>query len=566
MAQHAVHRYRCYRCYRCYRSQTIAAHSPRPSRALWRGALLLALALPIILAACAPVGVTTTQKPTVTPTAVPVTPAQLDFPAVNPDYIYLQLAYVATTYQHRQAGYAEGASGHDGFAAYWAQTMQRNLAGFGPTVSRDAFSVAGWSGAPATAPAVNVEVTVPGVTHPDQVVVIGCHYDGEASSTQSANDDASGCAIELGVAQALGAYWHAHHLFPARTLRFVIFDAEEQGIFGSFHYLDQTINGDIPNVVAMFNEEQNGIAYPLRFLGKTSNPVLPLFALTSPSQNNQFYTTQNQLSATQLSAIKNFTALTTQAIPVVFAKFQALGYTSLAYRGDNGATVNQPIFAPAQVGNVQVGPDYGAGSDQIPFTLAGLPCATFVGNSTYYDPSPPPWSYPFDQPQDTIQMMNTFANDTATEAPALTLSLALPGMLTTWMLQQPSILGFAAGDGKPLAAIGDVGPTVVGHPVAFDANATYDPADANAAFTYAWAFGDGATAQGLSVAHTYAQAGKYTVTLTVRSSSGGSRVVRKSVTVGVTPTMITNPYGDPAQAQNGTPPNNPAVTLPTPGA
>jgi len=195
-----------------------------------------------------------------------------------------------------------------------------------------------------------------------------------------------------------------------------------------------------------------------------------------------------------------------------------------------------------------------------------LPCATFVGNSTYYDPSPPPWSYPFDRPQDTIQMMNTFANDTATEAPALTLSLALPGMLTTWMLQQPSILGFVAGDGKPLAAIGDIGPTVVNQPVAFDANATYDPADANAAFTYAWTFGDGASGQGLTVSHTYPRVGKYTVTLTARSSSGASRVVRKSVTVATAATPITNPYGSPADAQNGTPPNNPAVTLPTPGA
>ncbi len=189
---------------------------------------------------------------------------------------------------------------------------------------------------------------------------------------------------------------------------------------------------------------------------------------------------------------------------------------------------------------------------------------TFVGNSTYYDSSPPPWSYPFDQPQDTIQMMNTFANDTATEAPALTLSLALPGMLTTWMLQQPSVLGFVAGDGKPLAAIGDVGPTVVGQSAVFDASATYDPANANAAFTYTWDFGDGASGQGLTITHTYARTGTYTVTLTVRSSSGGSRVVHKRITVATSATPITNPFT--ASQQNGTPPSNPAVTLPTPGS
>src|SRR5579883_688932 len=125
------------------------ALSARRLPVLWRGALLLALTLPIVLAACAPTGKTTTRQTTVTPTSVPVTPSQLDFPAVDPTYIYLQLAYMAATYQHRQAGYTANASGHDGFANYWAQAMQRNLAGFGPTVRRDPFTVAGWLGNPA---------------------------------------------------------------------------------------------------------------------------------------------------------------------------------------------------------------------------------------------------------------------------------------------------------------------------------------------------------------------------------------------------------------------------------
>ena len=149
-----------------------------------------------------------------------------------------------------------------------------------PRYASDSFPISGWSGRPAKTPAFNVEVTVPGVTDPAQMVVIGCHYDGEAVSTQSANDDASGCAIELGVARALATYWRARQLYPARTLRFVIFDAEEQGVYGSFHYLNSTINGDSGNVVAMFNEEQSGIAYPLRYLGKTSNPSAAFLCLS----------------------------------------------------------------------------------------------------------------------------------------------------------------------------------------------------------------------------------------------------------------------------------------------
>ncbi|HEV2656760.1 MAG TPA: M28 family peptidase, partial [Ktedonobacteraceae bacterium] len=144
-----------------------------------------------------------------------------DFPTVDPNYVYNQLAYMVTTFQHREAGYRASAVGHDGFANYWAQEMVRDLAGLGPQVRRDPFSLQGWVGRPADAQAFNVEVSVPGAVHPEQVVVIGCHYDGMAISTQSANDDASGCAIELGVARAMGNYWRSHHTYPARTLRFV---------------------------------------------------------------------------------------------------------------------------------------------------------------------------------------------------------------------------------------------------------------------------------------------------------------------------------------------------------
>jgi hypothetical protein len=489
-----------------------------------------------------------------------------DTPGIEPDYIYDQLAYMATHFQRRESGYDNNlpvsVNGHDEFADYWAQEMMRDLDGFGPQVRRDEFAVQGWLGRHATVPAFNVEVSVPGVTHPEQVVVIGCHYDGEASSTQSANDDASGCAIELGVAKAMGVYWRAHHVYPGRTLRFVIFDAEEQGLFGSFHFLNETVNGDVSNITAMFNEEQNGIAYPLRFLGKAANPLLPLFVDVSPLQNNETYPSQSQLTPAQVAGITRFHAVQQQAVTAAFAQLQALGYTTLAYHGDNGQEASQPVFAPDQVGNVQVEDDALGSSDQVPFTLAGLPCATYVGNSTYYDqdPPPPPWSYPYDQPQDTIQLMNTYASGGSDKAPALVLALALPGMLTTWMLAQPDILGQAPADGKPIAAIGDIGQAQVNRPLSLDAKTAFDPAG-NGSLSYTWSFGDGATAEGATVRHAYAAPGQYTLKLTV-TSVGGTRIVTKTLAVAALAPTVANPY---AHFQvDGTPPRNPLVTLPQP--
>ena len=489
--------------------------------------------------------------------------ASADFPTVDPNYIYDQLFYMVTHFQRREAGYdnnlAVNLNGHDEFAAYWAQEMQHNLAGFGVQVRRDEFSVQGWRGRPATVPAFNVEVTVPGISHPEQVVVIGCHYDGEAGSTQSANDDASGCAIELGVARAMGEYWRNHQLYPTRTLRFVIFDAEEQGLFGSFHYLNSTINGDVKNLVAMINEEQNGIAYPLRYLGQLSNPILPFYIDMSPLQSNQLYAHQDQLSQQQKDNISHFRSLMQQAVIASFEQFQKMGYQMLSYHTSNQQNVFQPIFTPDQLKYIQQEDDTLGGSDQIPFTLAGLPCATFVGNSSYYEQNPPPWSYPYDQPQDTLQLMNTFADGSSMKSYALVMALGLPGMLTTWMLNQPEILGQSTANQSPIAAISDVGQTIAGHSFTLDAKASYDPA--GNALTYAWDFGDGTQTNGIAVTHTYTRTGTYELKLTV-SSTGGRRTITKVINVVTQPTSYDNPYAH--DQQDGFPPANPAVTLPTP--
>ena len=494
-----------------------------------------------------------------------------DFPIVNPDYIYDQLSFMATHFLTREAGYdtnlPANINGHDEFADYWGKEMMHNLQGFGAQIRRDSFSVKGWQGRPAVASAFNVEVSIPGATHPEQVVVIGCHYDGEAISTQSANDDASGCAIELGIAKALGDFWRTQHVYPARTLRFVIFDAEEQGLYGSFHYLNNTVNGDTNNIVAMFNEEQNGIAYPLRYLGQAVNPLLPFYIDLSPLQNSALYPHQSALSQTQRDQISRFRSLMQQAVPAVFQQFQAMGYQGLTYHDNNKHDEVQPIFTPEQISNIKQEDDTLGGSDQIPFTLAGVPCATFAGNSTYYDHNPPIWSYPFDQKEDTIQLMNTFADGSSHKSYALTLALALPGMLTTWMLHQPGILGettLSNLPGGPIAAISDIGQAQVGRTLSLDAQAAFDPhttGQSGSPLTYTWSFGDGSQANGVSVSHTYMTAGNYTLTLTV-SSSTEQRHISKTLTVVTQSTTYSNPYDQyPA---DGKPPTNPQVTLPTP--
>ncbi len=276
-------------------------------------------------------------------------------------------------------------------------------------------------------------------------------------------------------------------------------------------------------------------------------------------QDNAAYPGRIHLSPTQREHVIRFRALWQQAIPAVFAQFQAVGYQSLDYYDSNNQNVSQPIFSVDQVSNIHIQDDPSSNSDQVPFIYAGLPVVTLTGDQTYYDSNPPPWAYPYDLPVDTLQMMNTYVSGSTRAAPALALALALPAMLTTWMLSQPDILGQTSADGNPIAAISDVGQTQVGQSISLDAKASLDLINGSNALTYAWDFGDGTTASGVTVRHTYTIAGNYTLTLTVTSPSG-KRSISKAINVGTEPTIYENPY----TPLPGTNRPNPAVTLPVP--
>jgi Peptidase family M28/PKD domain len=499
-------------------------------------------------------------------------------PGIDPGYIYAQFDHLVTHFQRREAGYRAGAAGHEGFARYWSNQMLHLLAPFGARAQTFRFPVKGWLGRPATAPAADVEITVPGLATPAQEVVIGCHYDGEADSTQSAYDDGSGCAIELGVAEAMAVFWRAHHLYPARTLRFVLFDAEEQGLFGSYEYVNKVARNNVADMTMMINEEQNGIAYPLRYLGKSSNPLMPLFAFLSPLSANKIYQ-KYSVTPRQLAGLRQLRTLVGRAVTAAFARFRSKGYQMLTYHGPAGAGVWRPVFTPAQIGNVRVASDTLGSSDQVPFTQAGVRSATFVGNATYYQRRPQAGSYPYDQPQDTIALMNVFADGGSAPSHALALALGLPGLLTTWLLSQPGILGQAAADGRPAAAIGDTGVVTPAQQTTFAAVASFVPGRPGikpANLHYTWDFGDGHLAAGRTVRHAYKVAGTYRLRLLVRAGSGKPRVISKRLIVGSQRTFgniyasalagATNPIA--VAVAKGLPPHNPGVRLPVavPGA
>ena len=95
-------------------------------------------------------------------------------------------------------------------------------------------------------PSGNFVGEIRGAVHPEKVVLVGAHLDSWDLGT-GAIDDGFGVAAILGAAQALVR----SGLRPARTLRFVLFTGEEEGLLGSRAYVRQHA-AELGNIVAVF--------------------------------------------------------------------------------------------------------------------------------------------------------------------------------------------------------------------------------------------------------------------------------------------------------------------------
>jgi len=96
----------------------------------------------------------------------------------------------------------------------------------------------------------NVVAEKPGLTNPDDIVIIGAHLDSTAGGqtgyeavAPGADDNASGSVAVLMAAEVLSPY-----TFDA-TIRFVLFTGEEQGLWGSTAYATSVSSENILDVI-----------------------------------------------------------------------------------------------------------------------------------------------------------------------------------------------------------------------------------------------------------------------------------------------------------------------------
>lgn len=100
----------------------------------------------------------------------------------------------------------------------------------------------------------NVVATLPGSEIPEEEIVLGGHLDSWDLAT-GAIDNGIGSFAVIDIARA----FKANNLHPKRTVKFVMFMGEEQGLLGSKHLVEQAIeNNAIDKIKYMMNLDMSG--------------------------------------------------------------------------------------------------------------------------------------------------------------------------------------------------------------------------------------------------------------------------------------------------------------------
>ena len=111
-----------------------------------------------------------------------------------------------------------------------------------------------------TSPSRNVIADMPGTAAGDRMVIVGAHYD-TVPNTEGASDNGSGVSSVLTIADHI-----AGRDYPF-NVRVILFGAEEVGLFGSRHYVDNMSPEEIDNTIAMLNFDAFGSGSTLQMAG-----------------------------------------------------------------------------------------------------------------------------------------------------------------------------------------------------------------------------------------------------------------------------------------------------------
>ncbi|HEV3474018.1 MAG TPA: M28 family peptidase [Actinomycetota bacterium] len=443
---------------------------------------------------------------------------------------------------------------HNEYLAWFEDAYRGVFADFGVTFRSYEFTSPGSTTAnfaTNAGPAVNKLAIVPGADHPEDLVLIGSHFDGVDGSPFAAMDSTAGTGVMLRTAKMLADYWRATGTRPSKTYVFAAWDAEEAGGVGSKFYVgtknnkssqDGTLPKD-PNVTltSYINHDPCGGHYPALYRGLplSKNPLvektgfIPMkVGLHAPAGtatetaamkafNDSIPVTINQL----FNYIDDTLPLTTvpgepQALPVFVSKQEA-------------AAMGSEVLEQESVLKVTAKPHTLFTTDAEDFHRWIPTLNPYPDNiGPHQSPSGPQdlgwgvdglWQYhtPLDSFEETVRL--TSSDQTGLGySKGLAMSWEFCSLMSAWVMMQPSQGGLQTADNSVVAYFETPRPNRNGGTHTFDASGSYQYLDTAARtlkrgdeLTYTWDFGDGTTGTGRVVDHTFASARGHLVTLTV---------------------------------------------------
>ena len=152
----------------------------------------------------------------------------------------------------------------------WLKSKYLSFGYTASQITEDSYTYSG-----STAVCKNLVVTKIGTVFPNTYVIIDGHYD--SLNGTGTNDNGSGLVCILEVARLL------QNIPTQYSIKFINFSGEEDGLFGSQHFVTSVVNASNPkmNIKLVFNlDEVGGVA------GVVNNTITCERDISSPTSNN----------------------------------------------------------------------------------------------------------------------------------------------------------------------------------------------------------------------------------------------------------------------------------------
>jgi hypothetical protein len=445
------------------------------------------------------------------------------------------------------------------YLAYFEQSMETLLADFGGKVELYGFQSPG-GGLPRGVPlaasggqAYNPAAVVPGADHPEQTVLVSGHYDVTDSAPAAAWDSAEGHTEVMRMAYIMADYWRKTGTRPSATVKFIPWDSEEAGTFGSIDYIQNVIPpGETDKVRAYFNVDPCAGAYPAYKDHNFEQRVPSVMQLAPPTTPRiaAFNAKADDIVDQVMDRLDDTITTPTGERPIFVSDAEAAA-------GANGGDSQRDEIVTA-VGGLQL-----FSSDYRNFQNAGIPIFNlfpdYFGPHADGTPGNNEGIAILHTPNDNLTRLNRLTsglNQTASvPLPDPTGLFASEGwakgmefcaQVESWYMLQPEMVG-AQTRNTDVVAYYEALPNeaLQNQNVTFDASETYQYADPTtrtlvpeSELTYSWDFGDGTVLTGTGpafkvVQHAYAEIGRYETTLTVTGRSDSSLPASDSMGVPV---------------------------------